>query len=147
MAVLGLTSLTGCNSIPSFIPGGTLWLFQQTSAPTSWTKQTTHDNKALRVVSGTASSGGSTAFTSVFTSRSVAGTIGQYTLVTADIAVHNHPNGTSPRNIYGGPGQGGQPAATTGSNPGGGGAHTHSFSGTAQDFAVAYVDVIICSKD
>jgi|688.fasta_scaffold01227_35 hypothetical protein len=56
-------------------PSGTLMLFQQTAAPTGWTKQTTHNNKALRVVSGTASSGGTTAFTTVFASRTPAGTV------------------------------------------------------------------------
>jgi hypothetical protein len=52
-------------------PSGTRMLFQQTSAPTGWTKDTTTsvDNRALRVVSGTAGSGGSTAFTSVFASN------------------------------------------------------------------------------
>ena len=30
---------------------------------------------------------------------------------------------------------------------GGGGSHTHPFSGFNLDFAVAYVDVIICSKN
>jgi len=33
MAVLGSTTLTGCNSIPDFIATGSLTLFQQTSAP------------------------------------------------------------------------------------------------------------------
>jgi len=56
-------------------PSGTLMLFQQTAAPTGWTKQTTHNDKALRVVSGTASSGGSTAFTSVFVARTPAGSV------------------------------------------------------------------------
>jgi hypothetical protein len=145
MAVLGATSLTGCNSIPSFIPAGTLVLYKQTTAPTSWTKQTTHDNKALRVVSGTASSGGTTAFTSVFTSRSVAGTVGSTTLTTTQIPGHQHPGGANPRNIYGGPGVATQPAVT--GAVGGGGSHNHTFTGTAQDFAVKYVDVIIASKN
>ena len=138
MAVLGLTSLTGCNSIPSFIPGGTLWLFQQTSAPTSWTKQTTHDNKALRVVSGTASSGGSTAFTSVFTTRSVGGSGNAYTLLTTDLALHTHAPGSSIRNVLGGPGGGGLPADS--GLTGGGGSHSHGFTGTSQDFNILYVD-------
>lgn len=56
-------------------PAGTLMLFQQTAAPTGWTKQTTHNNKALRVVSGAAGSGGSTAFTSVFAARTPAGSV------------------------------------------------------------------------
>jgi len=51
---------------------GTTIVFYQASAPTGWTKSTSHDNKALRVVSGTGGgSGGSTAFTSVFASRGV----------------------------------------------------------------------------
>jgi hypothetical protein len=59
---------------PPFV-SGTLMLFQQTAAPTGWTKQTTHDNKALRVVSGSASSGGSVGFTTAFASQAVAGTV------------------------------------------------------------------------
>jgi hypothetical protein len=51
-------------------PSGTRMLFQQTFAPTGWTKDTTSvDNRALRVVSGTAGSGGTTPFTSVFASN------------------------------------------------------------------------------
>ena len=41
-------------------------LFQQTAAPTGWTKQTTHNDKGLRVVTGTVGSGGSQQFSSVF---------------------------------------------------------------------------------
>jgi len=43
-------------------PQGTSMLFQQTSAPTGWTKQTTHNDKSLRLVSGTVGTGGSVAF-------------------------------------------------------------------------------------
>ncbi len=57
-------------------PSGTLMLFQQTAAPTGWTKQTTHNDKALRVVSGTASSGGTTAFSTAMATPSVSGTVG-----------------------------------------------------------------------
>lgn len=167
MAVLGATNLTGCNSIPDFIAGGSLVTFQQTAAPTSWTKQTTHDNKALRVVSGTATPGGSTAFTSVFASRSVTGSVsvsggsvGNHTLTTPQIPAHAHPNGGSgPYNAGGESGPEGQNvvnvngASNTG-NTGGNGAHSHpfavgsaSFSGNALDFAVQYVDIIICSKN
>lgn len=48
------------------IPSGTNMLFQQSTAPLGWTKQTTHNDKTLRVVSGTAGSGGSLAFSTVF---------------------------------------------------------------------------------
>ena len=63
----------------SAIPSGTVMLFVQTAAPTGWTKSTTHDNKALRVVSGTASSGGTVAFTTAFASQGVAGSISSTT--------------------------------------------------------------------
>ena len=73
MAVLGDISLTGCNSIPQFIGGGSIMTFHQTSAPTSWTKVTnsSYDNSTLRVIGGvdgtTLNPGGTTGFTAVFT--------------------------------------------------------------------------------
>ena len=96
------------------LPTGTKALFYQGSAPTNWTKQTTDNDKALRVVSGTGgTAGGSTAFSSVFASRqttggvaisgtpgdtvaagtvsvSMTGSIGQHTLTTAQLASHQH---------------------------------------------------------
>ena len=55
-------------------------LFQQTSAPTGWTKVTSGvDNKALRVVSGTAGSGGSNAFTNTLASRGITANAGNTT--------------------------------------------------------------------
>lgn len=61
------------------VPSGSVMLFVQTAAPTGWTKSTTHDNKALRVVSGTAGSGGSVDFTTAFASQAVNGTIANTT--------------------------------------------------------------------
>lgn len=78
----------------SGVPSGTKMLFQQTAAPTGWTKDTTHNNKALRVVSGTASSGGSVAFTTAFaTSRTVSGSVANHTLTTSQIPSHDHGDG------------------------------------------------------
>jgi len=67
-------------------PSGTKMLFQQTTAPVGWTKDTTHDNKALRVVSGTAGTGGSATFTAVFAGRNV----GDTALTTAQLPSHSH---------------------------------------------------------
>ena len=79
-----------------FVPG-TITVFNQTSAPTSWTKITTYDNYALRVVSGTATVSGSMNFTSCLTSRTWGGTVstdavatGVTTLTTPQIPIHNH---------------------------------------------------------
>ncbi len=73
---------------------GTVMMFVQTAAPTGWTKSTAHDNKALRVVSGTASSGGTVAFTTAFASQGVSGTNQGTTLATSQIPSHTHAAGT-----------------------------------------------------
>jgi hypothetical protein len=100
-------------------------VFGQTAAPTGWTKLTTQNDAALRVVSGAASSGGTVGFTTAFASQAVGGTIsnttstgsnssttatgsldtvtatgtiGSTTLTTAQMPSHNHtsqPIGTS----------------------------------------------------
>ena len=85
-------------------PSGTKMIFQQTSAPTGWTKVTSSvDNRALRVVSGSAGSGGSAAFTSAFSSQSVSGSIANTTAggsistnnTTATGTVNNHTLGSA----------------------------------------------------
>ncbi len=126
-------------------------LFAQTAAPTGWTKSTTHNDKALRVVSGTASSGGSVAFTTAFASQAVAGTVGDTTLSTAQIPSHNHLAGTNTAGLQTTKGGASRRAADAGgavtSSTGGGGSHNHTFTGTAINLAVQYVDVIIATKD
>ena len=70
----------------SAIPSGTLMLFQQTAAPTGWTKQTAQNDKALRVVSGAASTGGVQAFSTVF-SRTASDA---YAITSAEMPSHSH---------------------------------------------------------
>lgn len=146
--------------------GGTTMLFVQTSAPTGWTKSTSHNDKALRVVSGTASTGGSTAFTTVFASRSVP-TTDSTTLVTSQIPAHQHlsvvnssvsnttpsaSNYISIAHNYGSDSSYSLTANSTAadvgltSSTGGSAGHTHTMS-TAMDFAVQYVDCIIAARD
>jgi hypothetical protein len=67
MAVLGATSLTGCDSIPGFIAAGTKTVFEMATSPVSWTKDTAKNQSTLRVVSGSVSPGGSVPFTTIFT--------------------------------------------------------------------------------
>jgi len=163
MAVLGSTTLTGCNSIPDFIAAGSLMVFFQTSAPTSWVKQTTDNDVALRVVSGTTSPGGSITFSSAFPNSTkpissaitISGSIGNHTLSTTEIPSHSHPAGRGPTASSRTP----FPLSTTIHNAGGtsgltggSGAHSHPFSAspvtlsTTLDLRVLYVDVIIASK-
>lgn len=55
---------------------GTRMIFAQTTAPTGWTKDTVnYDNHALRVVTGTASTGGSVDFTTAFASQTPTGNV------------------------------------------------------------------------
>lgn len=148
-------------------PAGTVMLFVQTTAPVGWVKSTTHDNKALRVVSGTAGSGGSVAFTSAFASRSfsgstssvtVTGSVGATTLTIDQIPPHTHDyvqvryTGGASQTGSSSPLGATQTAAT--SSVGGGQAHSHSFTGAAHahtfsssiDMTVQYVDVILATK-
>jgi microcystin-dependent protein len=122
-------------------------LFAQTSAPTGWTKSTTHDNKALRVVSGTASSGGTVAFTTAFSSKAVSGTVGSTTLTIAQMPSHTHTYLADTALAAGIGSTGRSPVDTNTGATGGGGSHNHTFTGTAIDLAVQYVDVIIATKD
>jgi hypothetical protein len=125
---------------------GTVIPFFNTNAPTGWTKLTTQNDKALRVVSGSGGvAGGTVAFTTAFASQAVAGSVQSHTLSEAEMPSHNH----GVFGPVGGPG--GSAAGTSDSivtgNRGGSGGHTHPFSGTAINLAVQYVDVILCSKD
>lgn len=76
-------------------PSGTLMLFAQTAAPTGWTKSTAHDNKALRVVSGTAGSGGSVAFTTAFVSQTPTGTVATSTTTANATATNQNATATN----------------------------------------------------
>lgn len=147
-------------SIDAF-PSGTKLLFQQTSAPTGWVKVTTHNDKALRVVSGTAGTGGSVAFETAFASQtptgSVSVTVAGHAITENEMPSHNHTvehanhanSGASALRAFG------RGIALSGSYEtefkGGGAEHGHtgstgSFSGNAINLDVQYVDIIIATK-
>ena len=134
-------------------PSGTSMLFQQTSAPTGWTKQTTHDDKALRIVTGSVGTGGSVAFSTALGSGatvaggsvsgspdasslsvSISGNIANTTLSTSQIPSHTHnvplintPGVPSSNQIGGWQGNAVSPGGNTNST-GGGGSHNHSHN-------------------
>lgn len=150
-------------------PSGTKMLFQQTSAPVGWTKDTTHDNKALRVVTGTAGSGGSVAFTTAFASKTPSGSVslsGSVSVNSTSLNAESYmPQHRHSFPVTGGAAQNGwntpQGRYDQGSGTyytsyqGGNGGHSHSasfsgsssFSGNAIDLSVHYVDIIIATKD
>lgn len=150
ITVIAPTATRSGNLLDAFA-SGTALVFNQTAAPTGWTKSATHNDKALRVVSGTVGSGGATAFTSVF---GAAKSAGSYTLTTADIPSHQHaPGGATDFIIANTPGGaavstiGGAQLSSLGNGAltaatGGGGGHTHTLSLDLQ-----YADVIIATKD
>jgi hypothetical protein len=202
--VLGVAG-GGTGSSTALLPAGTALIFKQTAAPTGWTKVITDNDAALRVVSGSASTGGTVGFTTAFASQAVSGTVGtsgsttatnnsytpagsvstsvgSTTLSTSQIPDHNHYRNTSYLGEYliltqGGayqlvPGGADLTTATiTGyMYQGSGGSHNHSgsssftgtaatvtqtahthtggtFTGTAINLAVKYVDVIVATKD
>ena len=159
------------------IPSGTKMLFQQTSAPTGFTKLTTHNNKALRVVSGSASTGGTNSFTNAFNSTktisgttgtssvTISGTTASHTLTLNEIPSHRHLAGGHSEF-----GTGDSVSAGTRNTGNSGGAkrfytdyqggssgHTHNISVTSGSHShsfsdtfnldVQYVDLIIAQKD
>tara|TARA_R110002124_G_scaffold88586_4_gene227239 strand:+ start:748 stop:1905 length:1158 start_codon:yes stop_codon:yes gene_type:complete len=147
---------------------GTRMIFAQNAAPTGWTKDTVNYNQhAMRIVTGTGGgAAGTVDFTSAFTSQAVAGSVaitgisgstGATTLSTAQIPSHTHTYNSSSGGSSGksGSAQLSNVGATTGAT-GGGGSHDHSFSfssgtatftGTAIDLAVKYLDVITATAD
>ena len=152
-------------------PAGTVMLFQQSTAPTGWTKLTEHDNKALRVVSGSVGSGGSVSFSALFGRTST----DSHVLTTTQVPSHTHSfsattgsGGAHTHSVYtwvykGTGGVDDVPAGTeakfeakeTDEQP----AHTHTVSGTTGssgsggshshnlDMRLSYVDVIMARKD
>ena len=176
---------TGIANAQAF-PSGTKMLFQQTNAPTGWTKITSGvDNKSLRVVSGTAGSGGTNAFSNTFQSRAItanasdttqggnisvantvaggnvnissvstSGNVNSHTLSSNEMPNHSHNirgntnSGYHSTNQYGGCHvQGDRPYKNAGyrhtsynghdagrtENNGGGGGHSHGFSGSSHN--------------
>jgi hypothetical protein len=140
---------------------GTRMTFNQTAAPTGWTKDTSTDNAGFRLVSGSVSSGGTVDFTTAFSSStavtvtSISSSVGATTLSTPQIPSHTHPlaffnnDGERGGQFISGGGAAGSPYSTNAA--GGGGSHTHPFSfssgaGTV-DLAIKYVDLIIAQKN
>lgn len=202
-AALQVNGTPVVTSAPDAFPAGTRMVFQQTAAPSGWTKETVHNNKALRLVTGTASTGGTVAFDTAFASKSVAGTINNvtvtgtvqnHTLTIAQLPAHDHgasgltftgnalPNHDHNIKLYSNPNGGsfvqssqtgttkvgdeltdgasaGTPSGTIGgttANTGSGSAHNHglvmdshghTFTGTAINLDVQYVDFIIGVKN
>lgn len=171
-AMTVLANLTGATANPTAVPAeqlgfesGTAMVFKQTTAPTGWTKDTTAalNDSILRIVTGTASSGGSNDFTTV-NAQTV---VGSTTLTEAQIPSHTHTQnahnhsqsgGTNVYRAVGGSGQSlsssaglnlftnstlsNVAATATNQSTGGGDAHDHAIT-----MDIKYNDVIVATKD
>ncbi len=140
--------------IPSAFASGTRMVFNQTSAPIGWTKDTTAslNDSIMRIVTGTVGSGGSTAF-STFNGQT---TTGAHTLTSSEIANHTHDMSLS--SAVAGTFNAGEYISSIGTNgifasgttggsitvgaSGGGTGHSHSLT-----HAIKYNDFIIAVKD
>ena len=146
-------------AVAATFPAGTKLLFHQAAAPTGWTKQTTVNDAALRVVSGTTGggTGGSVAFSTLFAAGktvTLSGNVGETTLTVAQLASHTHKmrinesSGTTGTSAHAPDGLTSlekftYPTYSTGSSA----SHTHTLSGKATiALNVKYTDVIICAK-
>lgn len=139
-----VTALASSDDVIDNFPSGTLMLFQQTAAPTGWTKQVVHNDKGLRVVSGTASSGGTDAYSTCFSASKATES---HVLTVAEIPAHTHLYYFSTTGGVGNNSSGSNSHTTNDSSDptsstGGDGGHTHDITLDLQ-----YVDVIIASKD
>ena len=148
MAQLKSGSTVGGITI-AYFSAGTKMLFNQTSAPTGWTKQTSQNDKALRVVSGTVGTGGTHGLSSPpSTSHTHTGpshthstpshshshslSAGSHTLSTSQMPSHNHSIVHTDQHWWGDNVGGGSGTTTTDytGSTGGGGSHSHSLSGS-----------------
>lgn len=133
----------------SSFESGTRMTFHQTTAPTGWTKDTSHNDKALRVVSGTVGSGGSVGFSTLFGRTAT----DAFTLTTAHMPSHGHSFSFSDVESGGGSGNylwgqlytivsPNKSVASSVVSAGSGGWHSHGL-----DTRVKYIDLIIAQKD
>lgn len=143
----GLTLSAGSLSVTSSsFPSGTRMAFQQTAAPTGWTKDTTGalNDSIMRIVTGTVASGGSTAF-STWAGQSSSGAT---TLSSSQIPAHTHNVGVISGTALGTGINANSGSGTvkttnfTSTSTGGGSSHTHSLSQN-----IKYYDFIVAQKD
>ena len=159
------------------LPSGTITLFKQETAIVGWAKLTTRNDYTLRVVSGTAGTGGTVNFSTVFSTITVSGTFsgsvtgtGATSITASQLPAHTHGNylkGSVSTTSFSGSASNPMPSGsyvsnqaanpiTTGTGLSATAAgHSHPATGTISasisnatvDFSVKYVDMIQAQKD
>lgn len=151
-------SLTGIQPFPA----GTKMVFFQASAPTGWTQVTSHNDKALRVVSGSGGGdGGTTNFSSAHTHTHTDNfAVSSHTLSASEMPKHRHSAGSNssasypaganvkmlldPSSSYNN-----QTVYTDYDKTSDAVGHNHGLTGAVDSTTISpkYIDVIVCSKD
>ena len=167
---VGATGATG-----TVFTSGTRMLFQQTTAPTGWTKDSSRNNRALRIVNGSVTDGGGNGFVEVLNSTVTTsnGSVSSHTLTASQIPSHYHfafrsgnhgqlRNGSNmSSNNYPGSGSGAgnlyesYNISASGSvsnvgrtsSVGSSSSHDHGFTNPSFNLNVLYTDVIIAQKN
>jgi microcystin-dependent protein len=147
--------------------------FVQTAVPTGWTKQSTYNDYALRVVSGSVSTGGSIAFSTlaavnttdstVLDSTKIPAHTHTYSGTTSTAGAHTHtvrvPKAHGSKSSSTSSGSGWLDPSGNDTNTGTQVAHTHALSGTfgstgsatghahSISLNVQYVDIVYGTKD
>lgn len=143
------------------LESGTVSLYYQSSAPVGWTQVTSLNDYDLRLVSsGGGTTGGTTAYSTVFTNQTPTisgGSVGATTLSTAQMPSHSHtivngyyPGGTVTANLFAFNDSANTSDPITTNAQGGGGSHTHSLgsiTSSALTLNVRYANIILCSKN
>ena len=150
-------------------------LFQQTTAPSGWTKDSSRNNRALRIVNGSVGDGGGNGFAEVLNSTVTTsnGSVSNHTLTSSQIPSHyhfafrsgnhgQHRNGSPmTANNYPSSGSGagnlyesyniGQSGSVSNvgrtSSVGSNSGHNHGFTNPNFNLNVLYTDVIIAQKN
>ena len=130
-------------------------LFQQTTPPTGWTKETasSYNDAILEFTTGTVSTSGSVALSTLFASQTLTGTVGSDTPSISKTAVHFHQSNIPTKidegldtGVASGGGGAGNIYTTYTENAGSGTAHNHSLTMNAFNMSVKRVGTVIGQK-
>lgn len=145
--------VTGASGNPAVVgidfPAGTRMLFQQTTPPPGYSKDTATvglNNAGLRLVTGSVVNGGTDDFTTIFASRALSGSVQNTTLDITQIPSHSHnfpgavlgnsPTGSGATRV--------ENQSTLTTDPvGGGQPHSHGLTLNNLNMAVRYFDFTI----
>ena len=140
--------MAAVSSNPAF-PSGTRLIFQQSTAPIGWTKDTTVADSALRITGGAVTTGGTQDFSTA--TLTVTGRVGGTALSVAQIPPHTHSiqvsSGSTSYQFNNNATALNTLSAGVSGSAGGGAAHDHDAGSLSVPFDIKYTSAIVCTKD